>query len=91
MTPVKEARWNSTSRPTQTLSEVGLLDADYVTTVEVVYKTSSGMLTKKNVQVPNNGDNSYQALSIDKPDVKQVKVVTERSIAVTSIAFCHSH
>lgn len=71
------------------VSDIGLLDVDYKTSVVVIYKTSRGVITKKTIRVPNLGDNSYQLLPINLSNVKQVKVIMERSAAITSISFCY--
>lgn len=62
-------------------ADIGLGDGDYVTTVEVAHEPSIGELTKTIISVPNYADSSYHVLSIDKPDVKQATIVTERSMA----------
>jgi hypothetical protein len=44
--------------------------------------------SEREIVVPLLGDNSYQVLEIDEGNVKWIKVVFERSGAITSITFC---
>jgi hypothetical protein len=65
------------------------LDVDEKVTVEVLYNLTSGKMLNQNIMAQILGDNSYQLLDINQSDVRQVKVVTEKSVAVTSLNFCH--
>jgi hypothetical protein len=67
---------------------IGLLDVDYKTSITVVYRLNNGKLTTKKINVPLLGDNSFQLLSINIANVKQIKITMQRSAAVTSISYC---
>jgi hypothetical protein len=63
------------------------LDIDYETIAIVATQTPNGF-SEREIVVPLLGDNSYQVLEIDEGNVKWIKVVFERSGAITSITFC---
>jgi hypothetical protein len=73
------------------VGEIGLLDVDEDIRVEVLYRSTDGLMMKMNFTAPVLGENSYQLLAINTPNVQQVKVVPQRSVAVTSLYFCHKH
>jgi hypothetical protein len=75
------------------VGNIGLLDVDENISVEVLYKLTPSTLTSTTAYftAPVLGDNSYQLLAINLPNVQQVKVIPQRSVAVTSLYFCHRH
>lgn len=66
------------------VGEIGLLDIDYETMITVSYYGSDDIDV---IDVPLLGDNSVQTISIEKSNVKQVRVDFTRSGAVTFISF----
>jgi hypothetical protein len=62
-----------------------LLDIDYETTINVFFYGKNDI---DMIDVPLMGDNSVQTISIDKSNVRQVRVDFTRSGAVTFISFC---
>ena len=70
------------------VSEIGLLDVDYMTEIKVVYEDGGGKMEEKKIRVPELGDNSVQTLSIDTANVKQLVVTMRRSCAIFSISYC---
>ena len=73
----------------KTISEIGLLDIEYFTRVEVSLDNGKWGFTNKVMQVPILGDNSFQVVRIDTERVIQIKVIMSRSGAVTFISFCN--
>jgi len=69
------------------VKELGILDADDVVTIVVVYLSSTG-LEQREIAVPLLGDNSAQTIEIDQEGVKWIKIMLERSGAVSDITFC---
>jgi hypothetical protein len=69
------------------VKEIGHLDIDYETIAFVATQTPNGF-SEREIVVPPLGDNSYQVLEIVEGNVKWIKVVFERSGAITSITFC---
>jgi hypothetical protein len=67
------------------VSEMGLLDIDYETVITITYYDKTDV---DPIVMPLKGDNSYQTISINKWNVKQLKVDFARSGAVTFISFC---
>ena len=67
------------------VSEIGLLDIDYETMITIFYYGKDDIDV---IDVPLLGDNSVQTISINKSNVKQVRVDFTRSGAVTFISFC---
>lgn len=66
------------------VSQIGLLDIDYETTINVFYDEKDNIDV---IDVPLMGDNSVQTISIDKSNVKQLRVDFTGSGAVTFISF----
>jgi hypothetical protein len=73
----------------ETVGEIRLLDVDETVRVEVLYRSTDGSMMKKNFTAPVLGDNSYQLFETNMSNMQQVKVVPQRSVAVTSLYFCH--
>jgi hypothetical protein len=70
------------------VSEIGLLDIDEPTSVVVIYENEVGAHIEKVIAVPILGDNSFQVVKIDTERVRWIKVMMEKSGAVTYIKFC---
>lgn len=51
--------------------------------------TPAGNMSQKVIAVPLLGDNSFQKVPIDTPNVKQLVIDAERSLGVASITFCY--
>jgi hypothetical protein len=75
--------------PATVVKEIALLDVDYETKLTVLYMTPNGNMSVKTIVVPQLGDNSYQVVKIDIPNVKQIVLMAERSVAVASLSFCY--
>jgi len=76
-------------KPALLVEDIALLDIDYETKIVVYYLTPGGNMSQKTINVPLLGDNSYQVVSIDTENVKQIVVMTVRSLGVASISFCY--
>jgi hypothetical protein len=70
------------------VKDIGLLDVDYSTTISITFMNEDGDMDVKTMAVPELGDNSYQLLSIDASQVKQLKISMERSVGVSSLTYC---
>jgi hypothetical protein len=68
--------------------EMGLLDIDEVTTVDIVYVNDKGVTVKQTRKAPELGDNSFQVVEINQANVKRVILTMEGSGAVTFVSFC---
>jgi hypothetical protein len=75
--------------PAVLVDEIALLDVDYATKIIVLYMTPGGNMSEKTINVDLLGDNSYQKVKIETPNVKQIVVMTERSLGVASLSFCY--
>lgn len=78
--------WEDT--PAALVESVALLDIDYETKIIIIYMTPNGNMSQKTINVPLLGDNSYQVVEIDTPNVKQMIIDAERSLGVASLKFC---
>lgn len=72
----------------QFIFEIGILDVDYATDLEIEYYTYSSGVQTRTISVPLLGDNSYQVVEINQPNTKSIKLNLERSASITSIKFC---
>jgi len=72
----------------ETVYEIGLMDVDYETDIEVTYHDENGKKQTATIEVPLAGDNSVQVLAINYDNVSQLKLNLSRSGAVTFITFC---
>lgn len=70
------------------LYEMGFLDTDDGITAEVSHVTGNGM-EQTVFELERLGNNSKQVLTMSIENVVQVKVVFEKSGAVTHLKFCH--
>ena len=71
----------------QYVFDMGLLDIDYRgTTIEVIYR-NGGKDAKNTIIVNALGDNSFQKILIDTPNVTWIKVMLRESGAVTYLKF----
>lgn len=75
--------------PAVVVDEMALLDIDYATKIVVLYMTPGGNMSEKTINVPLLGDNSYQRVKIETPNIKQIVVMAERSLGVASLSFCY--
>lgn len=66
----------------------GILDADYRITVKVFYMSDDGVMLEKTIYVPLLGDNSYQVVPVETPNVVRIVIDMERSGAITYLHFC---
>lgn len=73
----------------QYVKELGLLDIDYNSKIIVEYEVSPGKIASRTIHIPMLGDNSFQVVEIDQDNVKWLKLVLDRSGAVTYISFCN--
>ena len=75
--------------PAQYVYELGFLDIDYASKVEIFHETDTGMASTV-FNLPLAGDNGKQTLTIDTENVREIKVTFSRSGAVTHISFCYN-
>jgi hypothetical protein len=75
--------------PATVVNEIALLDIDYETKLTVLYMTPNGNMSVKTIVVPQLGDNSYQVVKIETPNVKQIVLMAARSVGVASLSFCY--
>ena len=75
--------------PATVVDEIALLDVDYETKLTILYMTPNGNMSVKTIVVPQLGDNSYQVVKIDTPNVKQIVLMAARSVGVASLSFCY--
>lgn len=59
------------------ISEIGLLDIDYETTISIYYYDKDYVDV---INVPLKGDNAKQKISIDKNNVKQLRLDLSRYV-----------
>jgi hypothetical protein len=71
----------------QYVKEIGLLDIDYKTKMVIEFNRSSGV-TRRTVNVPLLGDNSYQVIDINIESVKSITLKLSRSGSVSFVSFC---
>ena len=78
-----------TGREAEYVYEIGLLDVDYNTNLEIVHGEGNGYKLTT-ISVPLLGDNSHQVISIDARNVKKIVLTAEKSVAVSFIKFCYT-
>jgi len=67
---------------------IGILDVDDPVKITVYYMDEYGKLLTKIIDVEILGDNSYQVVSIETANVKEIVVQMRRSSAITYLHFC---
>ena len=71
----------------QYVKEIGMLDVDYDTKLEIEFDHPSG-ITRRTITVPLLGNNSYQIIDIDLENVRTIKLKLTRSGSVSFVSFC---
>ena len=78
--------------PAEYVKNIGLLDVDYATMIQISYIDENGKVKNSNIIVPVLGDNSYQLLSLAEKEVTgpvtKLSVIMSRSAGISSTTFC---
>lgn len=72
----------------QTVYKIGLLDVDYDAFIRIQYRPEPDKIRTKDIVIPLLGDNSFQTIAIDTPNVVRLSVIATRSAAVAFVTFC---
>ena len=72
-----------------TVYEIGLMDIDYRSNIEVVYEDENGDEVTATIKIPLTGDNGVTAIAINYDNVSELRLNLSRSGAVTFISFCY--